>query len=524
MGGKSYREPTEQRARTVVLISYARWSGVALGMAQAFLSTHPTPILGVWGVSAVSLLMAAYNVPAAFASRLGPRWLERVLLGALVGDFLVCTAWTILTANNIYSTGYAVYGIVAIETAVLFGWRGTLMFITGFVGAYSLFYVYSWRAFGFRPVLSSVLYRGGLIIMTASLVGSISSQAARWRDAGRASEAELKSEVDRSRALYLISSTIAEKLTSEHVCETMMDSLARVFPGRWHGILLMTTDGKLELADVRGEPRELSLHVPADTPLAGATGAMVFADFWNDPRARASGIATPESLRGYRSAAALILRGADAFHGVLLSLDPGLDAFSEDEVHFLEIIAHQTTTALENARLYEAVEQLSITDATTGLLNRRAFNIRIEEELARARRYKTSLSVIMFDLDHFKRYNDTHGHLAGDEVLRRIGELLKVHVLRESDLAFRFGGEEFAVLAPVARDDEAVTVARRVVDCIREDFGGGAGCETHSVTVSAGVAVFPGDGSMAAELIQHADNALYRAKEYGRNQVVMFHR
>ncbi|MHB8508103.1 MAG: GGDEF domain-containing protein [Candidatus Dormibacteria bacterium] len=514
-----FSDPIEQRARTAVLISYARWGGVALGIAQAFLTIDPRPVFGLLGVLAASLVMATYNLPAAFAGRLAPRTVERVVLGALVGDFLVCTAWVMLTGNDIYSTSYAVFGLVAIEAAVLFGWPGTLTFVGAFVGAFAMFYVYRWRAFGFAPMVGSVVYRGGLIIITASFIGAITSQTTRWRRAVVASEADLKDEVARSRALYLLSSTIAEKLTTDHVFETMMDSLARVFPDRWHGILLATPGGTLELADVRGEPRELSFEIPADSALADIARSVVFADFWNDPIA--SSVVKPESLRGYRSAVALLLRGATDFYGLLLSLDPGLDAFREDEVHFLETVAYQATTALENAGLYERVEQLSITDATTGLLNRRAFNTRVEEELARARRFKTPLAVVMFDLDHFKRYNDTHGHLAGDEVLGRIGVLLKAHVVREYDLAFRYGGEEFAVLAPVARGDEALTVARRVVDCVREEFCAEPDLDRR-VTVSAGVAVFPEDGSMANELVQHADEALYRAKDWGRDRVVMY--
>src|SRR5437870_5656792 len=106
------------RAATAVLVSYIRWAGVGLGVIQAFLSTDPRPIGGPWIVLAVTAVMAAYNVLAGQVRRLPARFADRLILLTLVGDFLVCTAWTLLNANDIYSTTYAIYTLVAIEAAV----------------------------------------------------------------------------------------------------------------------------------------------------------------------------------------------------------------------------------------------------------------------------------------------------------------------------------------------------------------------------------------------------------------------
>jgi diguanylate cyclase (GGDEF)-like protein len=165
------------------------------------------------------------------------------------------------------------------------------------------------------------------------------------------------------------------------------------------------------------------------------------------------------------------------------------------------------------------LETLSVTDVLTGLANRRRLMTRLEEEVARARRYKTPLSVVMIDIDHFKQVNDEHGHAMGDEVLRNIGAMLKGGV-RTTDLAARYGGEELTLVLPHTDIPAAVLVAEN----LRERF---AELEhrldevTVKKTVSMGVAARDGQGVVpsAEDLLKHADEALYRAKQNGRNRV-----
>lgn len=165
------------------------------------------------------------------------------------------------------------------------------------------------------------------------------------------------------------------------------------------------------------------------------------------------------------------------------------------------------------------LETLSVTDVLTGLANRRRLMTRLEEEVARARRYKTPLSVVMIDLDHFKQVNDVHGHAMGDEVLRNIGAMLKAGV-RTTDLAARYGGEELTLVLP----HTDIPAATMVAENLREKF---AAFEhrldgiTLKKTVSMGVAARDGQGEVpsAEDLLKHADEALYRAKQNGRNRV-----
>ncbi len=181
--------------------------------------------------------------------------------------------------------------------------------------------------------------------------------------------------------------------------------------------------------------------------------------------------------------------------------------------------------ALEAARA--DLERLSITDPLTGLFNRRYFQYRLEQEVERARRQGGPVSVLMIDLDHFKRVNDRHGHRAGDEALRMIGDLL-VRELRRPDVCTRWGGEEFAVILPGTDESGAAVVAKRLLRAIRASarlsavrIGVPDGRpETVRVTASLGVAAYPSEAVATPEqLVQRADAAMYRAKEQGRDRV-----
>jgi len=174
-----------------------------------------------------------------------------------------------------------------------------------------------------------------------------------------------------------------------------------------------------------------------------------------------------------------------------------------------------------NARL----EAITATDALTGIANRRLFDRRLAEESTRARRHGLPLALLMIDVDHFKRYNDRHGHQAGDDCLRRVAELLVGAVgRRPSDLVARYGGEEFVALLPHTGRDEALSLAER---CLRQvETAGlphGDSPVAPLVTLSIGLAVMEPDGAVAdpASLLRAADAALYQAKAGGRHRVAL---
>lgn len=167
--------------------------------------------------------------------------------------------------------------------------------------------------------------------------------------------------------------------------------------------------------------------------------------------------------------------------------------------------------------LYSRVEELAILDRLTGLYVRRVFNERLPKEMTRAAELKQPLSLIMIDIDYFKRFNDTFGHLLGDKVLRDVAQTLLTE-LRQTDFLARYGGEEMAVILPQTPADGAALKAERLrqaVERIQIPHGG----QVLSVTASFGVTEWSERDRTPEEMIQHADRALYRAKENGRNRV-----
>jgi diguanylate cyclase (GGDEF)-like protein len=180
-------------------------------------------------------------------------------------------------------------------------------------------------------------------------------------------------------------------------------------------------------------------------------------------------------------------------------------------------------TALDIRRV-TLLEKESITDPLTGLYNRRYLDRRLKEEFSRAKRYKTPLSILLVDIDHFKSVNDTHGHQAGDLVLSYLAKLT-LNAVRTSDIAARYGGEELLVIAPNTAESAAGALAERLRQHIENhelvltrDPGNR---QVVRITVSVGVAVVDGEMEKAQQLVQQADEALYRAKKEGRNRVVV---
>jgi diguanylate cyclase (GGDEF)-like protein len=201
------------------------------------------------------------------------------------------------------------------------------------------------------------------------------------------------------------------------------------------------------------------------------------------------------------------------------------DVFSEKDMALLRTFAPYASIALERSMYYNLVSQLrglSITDFLTGLFNRRHFEGRLFEELQRSNRHNLSFSLVMIDIDDFKLFNDTEGHLAGDEVLKQIGNIAK-DSLRVIDVIARFGGEEFAIIMPQTEKDEAFLVAERVRKSVREQLPRTWKIfPKDNITISLGIATFPYDGKDRKELIRDADKALYRAKMEGKDKTVLW--
>ncbi|MFN3477481.1 MAG: diguanylate cyclase, partial [Candidatus Methylomirabilales bacterium] len=217
---------------------------------------------------------------------------------------------------------------------------------------------------------------------------------------------------------------------------------------------------------------------------------------------------------GYRAYAGIPLLARDRMVGILAVLSRTPGRFRPEDIRFLTAIGHQIGLGIENARLFKERSRLAITDELTGLYNHRHFYRVLQMEVSRALRYQRHLSMIMLDIDHFKKYNDRWGHLAGDKALREVAGVLRRSV-RDVDTVARYGGEEFAIILPETELRQAAIQAERIR----------AAVERHSflkpLTISLGVAAFARGMQRGEELVQEADRALYRAKAEGRNRVCL---
>ncbi len=217
---------------------------------------------------------------------------------------------------------------------------------------------------------------------------------------------------------------------------------------------------------------------------------------------------------------ALPLKAGEHYYGCMALQSDQDVRLGKDQIQTLHAAVNHLGLALRNALVFREIKLRADHDGLTRIHNRRSFDERLVQELKRHQRYRQPLSLLMIDVDHFKQVNDTFGHLAGDEVLRRIGQILQ-DSLRSTDLAARYGGEEFAVLLPHTPEQDSQKLAERIRKRI-EDTNFGLADKGFRVTASIGVAALAA-GSLQKEddLVLKADQALYTAKRNGRNMVVV---
>ncbi len=205
--------------------------------------------------------------------------------------------------------------------------------------------------------------------------------------------------------------------------------------------------------------------------------------------------------------------------GVLNAESQEVDAFSPQDQKIFTVLANSTALAIDNAILYQKTEELTIVDELTGAFNYRYFTQKLADEIRRATRYAQTLSLIMVDIDWFKKCNDSYGHPFGNLVLKSLSDLIR-HSIRDVDMLFRYGGEEFMVILPQTDKEQAKTIAERIRSQVeRSEFVDPEKSFRTKITVSVGIACFPEDGKTQPDLIGKVDHALYQAKGWGKNLV-----
>lgn len=196
-----------------------------------------------------------------------------------------------------------------------------------------------------------------------------------------------------------------------------------------------------------------------------------------------------------------------------------VERLTEEDRLVLGAVASELVVAVENSRLYKLTKTLAVTDELTGLNNYRFLQQKLDEEIERCRRYGKRLSLLMIDVDDFKRFNDTQGHIAGDAALADLGSVM-TSVVREVDTVARYGGEEFSVVLPETDAAGAFVAAEKIREAVAtHSFADASGVRSASMSVSVGLATFPTHAWDKESLLREADDALYNAKHGGKNRV-----
>ena len=324
----------------------------------------------------------------------------------------------------------------------------------------------------------------------------------------------LQEQAMREIAVNRIATAIRSSLELSSVLQTTVDEVGRAL-GAQHSALSVEGEhgGEQPLIhcyfrDGSGDETEAD-ELVCDLNAYGVRLGTRMKAYVLDGSADASGEAATQPV----AAVPLIFR--DRQVGVLMGRsDDPRRVWQENEVLLMRTVADQVAVAVNHARLFAEMQQQALSDGLTACPNRRSFEMQLERDLHMATRMRQPLSLIMLDIDHFKRVNDTHGHAAGDIALRMIADAVRQE-LRGVDTAARYGGEEFAVILPQAGVEGALKVAHRLRACVEALEIAGVG----QITASFGVATFPLHAGSRDLLVTTADRALYEAKRLGRNRV-----
>jgi len=363
------------------------------------------------------------------------------------------------------------------------------------------------------PLLTLTL---GLAVLCALLVyvGHVTRQT---RELDRVN-ANLRHAQQQLTALHQIALSLSTTLDVHRLMEIILEQLGQLW-GYYHGAILLIDEqsGELIVAAARDYSRA-GQRLSTDRGICGhvfRTGQpLMIDDVTIDPR-------YIEGVPGARSELAVPLIWEGRTLGVLNVESHEMAAYTRADLDLLTTVAEQAAASFGNARLHAETRDLAITDSHTGLFNYRHFQEQLAVAVREAQLMATHVSLLMLDLDFFKRCNDTYGHPTGDAVLQQFARVVR-ESCRTGDQVFRYGGEEFTVILPGAQEEVALRVAERIRERValhgfvtrsgrRLDF---------QITVSIGVSSYPRDCLSHGDLLIAADKALYAAKASGRNRVV----
>jgi diguanylate cyclase (GGDEF)-like protein len=314
---------------------------------------------------------------------------------------------------------------------------------------------------------------------------------------------ELRLRLQQMTVLSSVATQLVRARSLESAARTSLEGL---------GTLFSDAVGRVYVEDKRGTLKLVAERTAGDmAPFSEALDDAAHAS----TAAQQTIIRVAQEVGGKVVSVGLEARGR-AF-GSLVVLRP-TEEFSEHDLHVVELLGHGLAVAIENARLYQETRRLAITDPTTGISNFRHFRMMLGQEIQKARRLRYPIALLMVDIDHFKSFNDLHGHPKGNVALRRVAQAI-VRSLRQTDTVARYGGEEFAVILPGCDRESLGPVAEKIRESVaRSPIRIAPGAPPAHVTISIGAAWQDSGDADAVGLLSIADNALYQAKALGRNR------
>lgn len=337
-------------------------------------------------------------------------------------------------------------------------------------------------------------------------------------------ELEAIKSLEAQQSLYNIGLMLTSSEREDELLNIIVDHAIKLIETPASSIALFNEkEGSMQMVAAKGFSDGFEKRIKWKVRKGGLTehilneaGAVVINDFANYKNFNEHTLTT----EGIKSLMAVPLVAGRKTIGVLYVDDFKPRDYTKKDQSILALLATQAAAAIEKIQILEKTKKLAITDELTSLYNHRHFVNLFKDELARSKRYKRNLSVILIDIDNFKNYNDTHGHLKGNDALKAVSAVMQANV-RDIDILARYGGEEFGVVLPETDKEEAMDCAERIRRAIeKESFFGEDQQPLGTVTASLGVSSFPDDGDREHILMDRADVALYKAKSSGRNRVI----
>jgi len=351
-----------------------------------------------------------------------------------------------------------------------------------------------------------------------TLVSTIAGQISMIIEKARILESE-KKKSKQLETIQEVSKNIVSVLDIDKLFQQIANSINNTFGYYYTIILLVDEDlkelvvkassGQINKSTVR---RRVKIYEEGITGWVAKSGQpLLVSDVSKEPR-----YLFVEELADIRSELAVPIKIKDKVIGVLDVESVKLNAFDESDLTTLTILAEMIAIAIENASLYKESERLTITDYLTGLYNTRYLYAALQKEIQRCNEFNDSFSIIFFDIDDFKKYNDKYGHLAGDQLLQELATLV-IKNCRNTDIIARYGGEEFVIILPESKFDGAALLAERLKTSVeKHTFKINEEECKGKITISLGIATYPKDATNIQELINVADKNLYREKRIGK--------